>query len=309
MSTNVSFNLHGKYSSSHEGLSFVDDNRKIFVDKEKKQDSQLQIKSVSQQTGGSTPLLSWKNPPPFFFPFFSNFLEPSELLRCLRVCRNWNLDVKKTSNCKMQCKKLQLGFLCDVPTLPLIIEKILKSACPFWPGKTIKETHSLVCIPKTIASKNFFGFRTKKSLTLNSLFETIKIKGGFDYGYISDKISPTLGSKPVKESRWVLMTKEVLPHSKTMNYDQQKRLVESAGYEMPHALEAIVYMFFKYGGSVSYPYDDERLTYTICKEKMGGYPLIVGGSAPKRLVVSYCGFPNTNIGVIGLRNFNTKHPF
>ena len=39
------------------------------------------------------------------------------------------------------------------PRLPLDMVEILHSPCPFWPGKTVKDTHLLVLIPARVAGR------------------------------------------------------------------------------------------------------------------------------------------------------------
>ena len=51
------------------------------------------------------------------------------------------------------------------PPLPSNIDEILKSPCPFWPDKTIGQTHLLTLIPETVEGKPF---------TLNLLNELVQ---------------------------------------------------------------------------------------------------------------------------------------
>nr|MCU0318401.1 hypothetical protein [Amoebophilaceae bacterium] len=48
-----------------------------------------------------------------------------------------------------------LGEVGEAPCLPSAIDEILHSACPFWPGKLVKDTHLLILIPSTVDGKAF----------------------------------------------------------------------------------------------------------------------------------------------------------
>lgn len=57
------------------------------------------------------------------------------------------------------------GNVATEPPLPINIEHILNSSCPFWTGKKVSDTHLLVLIPKTIEGRSF---------NLNTLEELIQ---------------------------------------------------------------------------------------------------------------------------------------
>lgn len=46
--------------------------------------------------------------------------------------------------------KAHFGDPGEVPPLPEKIEKILDGPCPFWPGKQVRDTHFLICIPEKV---------------------------------------------------------------------------------------------------------------------------------------------------------------
>ncbi|MEM7382882.1 MAG: hypothetical protein AAF400_00975, partial [Bacteroidota bacterium] len=94
------------------------------------------------------------------------------------------------------------------PALPSDIVEILDSACPFWPGKQVKDKHLLVLIPERVNGK---------ALTLDYLGELIRSPqgGGHKTQYVGnwyDKfVSPKIGDQGTGSSYWVLMTRDVLP--------------------------------------------------------------------------------------------------
>jgi hypothetical protein len=131
------------------------------------------------------------------------------------------------------------GEVGSAPDLPSNIDDILGSACPFWSGKKIRDTHLLVLIPATVDGAPF---------TLNLLKKLIEHpkNGGYraQYRYYGDNIKAQLGAVSLAASYWLLMTRDVLPESCSKKYAEQKKLVADHAkrtglpYELPKALEA-----------------------------------------------------------------------
>jgi len=197
-----------------------------------------------------------------------------------------------------------LGDVGQEPPLPPDIEEILNSPCPFWPDQKVWETHFLCLIPKTVNGD---------LLTLNSLNELVQHpKQGTPtkYSYYSGHVQKEHGSTAVKQSHWVLMTKDVIPDSRFKSYDEQKALVEkTSNYQLPPVLEAATVIFlytYKTGG---YIYTDNMLgpqyTYTRCLEKVnnGNWPVIAGGHSAAGLSVSFNDFDVHDYGAAGFRKF------
>ena len=174
------------------------------------------------------------------------------------------------------------------PPLPKDITQILKSSCPFFPGKKVEETHLLTLIPQTVNGKPFH---------LDALAELIKSpRTGHQTKcniYISD-VKKELGTKSFA-SHWALMTRDVIPDSRNKAYDKQKALVrrhaEESGisYELPTALEAATAILMHHVRSGEKLYSDEPLTYTRCIEKVDQdkWPAAIGGFASGGLAVSH----------------------
>jgi energy-coupling factor transporter ATP-binding protein EcfA2 len=167
------------------------------------------------------------------------------------------------------------------PLLPANIDEILNSSCPFWPGKQVKDTHLLVLVPATVNSRPF---------TLDLLGELIKSPQGsgsktqYRY-YDGGTVQEELGAKSPGSSYWVLMTRDVLPGSRSKTYDAQKELVAAHArrlrlpYKMPDALSAATAILLHHARTGERLYTDDPWTYTRCQEKVLGnkYPVIVGG--------------------------------
>ena len=194
------------------------------------------------------------------------------------------------------------------PSLPANIEEILHSACPFWPGNKVCDTHLLVLIPKYVK-------RWWKSLTLDYLGELIKSPRegdhGTQYAYYADAVRDAIGSHRSGSSYWVLMTRDVLPGSRWKSYEEHCALVSDHAnrtglpYEVPGALEAAVVMLLHHARSGERLYSDSPWTYTRCREKStNGNPVVVGGFSSGGLSVGSSNYGHYYYGgVAGLRKF------
>ena len=200
------------------------------------------------------------------------------------------------------------GAVGEEPTLPADIEAMMNSACPFWPGNKLKDTHLLVLIPSHVAGK---------PLTLDYLSELIKQPQGEGYGtkYVGywDEAREAIGSQSPDSSYWVLMTRGVLPGSRDKIYQDQRALVADhashtgLAYEVPGALEAAVVVLLHHvrSGERLYLYSDPGCTYTRCRENVvEDFQMVVGGFSSEGLDVDAHTSYDTDIhGIAGLRKF------
>ncbi len=130
------------------------------------------------------------------------------------------------------------------PPLPDNIGEILDRPCVFWPDKKVRETHMLVLIPNTVNGKPF---------NLNHLSELIREpKAGYKTQYLdySDRSGEQVGRS--SSSHWVLMTRDVIPNSRSKDYEAIEALVQTHAqqsgipYEIPTALEAATAILMEY---------------------------------------------------------------
>ncbi len=178
--------------------------------------------------------------------------------------------------------KKYFGDIGVEPSLPLDIDQILSSPCPFWPSKKVQETHLLVLVPQTVNGQ---------PLTLKTLNELVKkpLQGPttrysyFNIGQYTDPAAP--------HSHWVLMTCDVIEGSRNKSYQDQQKLLHQkghSGYEVPTILDATVCIFMEHIQSGTRIYGNRPLTYTRCQEKHDAKDqLVVGGFASGGLYVSY----------------------
>ena len=199
------------------------------------------------------------------------------------------------------------GSVGSVPSLPSGIGQVMDSPCPFWSGKQVKDTHLLALIPSRVGGK---------PLTLDYLGELIQSpKGGgyaTKYRLYSDEARKAIGSQSPGNSYWVLMTKDVLPRSIKKSYQNQCALVANhanrtgISYEVPGALESAVVMLLHHVRSGERLYRDGiSATYTRCREKVQGHPVVVGGFSSGGLDVIDDRYDDEfyGSGVAGLRKF------
>jgi hypothetical protein len=205
--------------------------------------------------------------------------------------------------------KHYFGEVGSVPDLPRDMATILDSACPFWPGKKVRDTHLLVLIPATVDEAPF---------TLNLLEELVqhpKPGGGKTrYRYYNGTVKAQIGAAPPAASYWLLMTCDVLPESRGKTYAHQKKLVADHAkrtnlpYELPKALEAVTAILTRYvrGGEQWHSKSNHSWTYTRCQGLIyGGYPAVVGGFGSSGLSVDglSCDCNHGSLGVAGCRRF------
>jgi hypothetical protein len=183
--------------------------------------------------------------------------------------------------------KQYFGDVGSAPDLPSHIAAILDGPCPFWPDQLVKDTHLLVLIPATVGGVPF---------TLNRLGELIQhpSNGGHrtQYRHYGEKTKAQIGAASPPRSYWVLMTRDVLPGSRSKTYEAQKEMIAAhAGrvglsYELPHALEAATAILMHHAREGERLFGNHLQTYTRCQEVVDGRdPAVVGGFESSGLVV------------------------
>ena len=190
------------------------------------------------------------------------------------------------------------------PPLPRDIQQTLRAPCPFFPGKTVGESHLLVLIPRTVNGR---------PLTLTTLEELVKAPRegqATQYRYKWAAFFEEHGNRTTNESHWVLMTRDVIAGSRNKTYAQQQALLGETArrtgidYEVPTALEAAVCIFMRYMISGKRLFSDSPSTYTRCKEATAGYQGVVGEFSLAGLYVDnfHSSFGNASNGLAALRS-------
>ena len=144
----------------------------------------------------------------------------------------------------------------------------------------MRDTHLLTLLPATVDGER---------LTLNHLTELIQNpRGGghaTKYRYYTSNVKEELGDHPCDTSSWALMSKEVVPGSRSKSYKEQCALVKghqersSFPYEVPPALPAAIAILTHHVRSGERLYSDAPWTYTRCQEKVhqNRWPVAIGG--------------------------------
>lgn len=197
------------------------------------------------------------------------------------------------------------GPVGEVPPIPAhLIEKLTTPS--YIQGKTFKETHMLVLIPATV---------NNKPLNLNHLLNLVQAPKG---GGRSQKINSDLidvdilrNNKAPVRSRWILMSKDVIPDSRSKTYQQQQALVEAIlGCEVPDVLSASVAILTHHTHTgvrlFAAGKDNKGWTFTRCKEivryHQDSYQAVVGGFSESGIRISdYVNYTDGNhVGVAPL---------
>jgi hypothetical protein len=200
---------------------------------------------------------------------------------------DWNADLVKDVDMEQEMLSLPKN----------IAEELRRSA---FPGKSIRETHVLVRMPKGLTIKKL-GELAKKYFPSNT--------DGYRYG--RPAIVDKLEDKPADESIWLLMTKDVLPGSRSKSYGQQKTIIDELAkttrvpYQVPTVLEAATCILAEYSRSKNrlFSGSNSPWTYTRCQKSVQGYQMIVGGFARAGLYVDNFNYEYDRVGVAALRKF------
>lgn len=215
-------------------------------------------------------------------------LSALDALKCTMVNKRWlaladydQLSEIINPHLEMDGKKKwkSFGDIGKVPPLPKNIAHLLNSDCPIWEGKKVKQTHTLVLVPKKV---------NEKRLTLKSFEELIKtdyLKNEKGYRNISSKVIEEHGDKSIKKSCWVLMT-NVLPESRNRSYAKQVKIIgrlrdkSKVNYQVPNALLATVCIIMGNFKSYGRLFCEDKWLQTRCQEKVRDSEICVGCYTP-----------------------------
>lgn len=192
--------------------------------------------------------------------------------------------------------KKYFGDVGQAPLLPPDIAKILKSACPFFPGKTVEQTHILALVPATLNGT---------PMTLKRMGELMGKLG--KPGYYINSLFHTYADTPFETSHWILMLNTVIEETRNKSYAAQKEIVAKHGnYRVPKLAEAVVAIFMEHVATGAYRFgrDPCPWTYTRCEETYESCQMCIGGFAPAGLNVCFQGYFRANSGVAPLRKFS-----
>jgi hypothetical protein len=200
-----------------------------------------------------------------------------------------------------------------VPPAPCRMAKILDRKCPIHSDQKQEDTHILSLIPEEFGTVNRF-----ESDILRPYGEANYPEGEnpLRFRHFWDDARQEHADVPFAPTHWVLMTKDVLPGSRSKSWDEQAALVNKLSrkalvdYEVPtlqQMFTAIATHKVATGESL-YQAGNERngnvYTSTCVKETTENYHLVVGGSAPSGVFVhNVYVYGKESLGVAALRKF------
>jgi hypothetical protein len=143
------------------------------------------------------------------------------------------------------------GDVGDEPPLPPNIDRIMAAPCPYWEGKTVAETHTLMLMPSEVDGQPF---------TLNVLSKMMTDpKDGDRKLTLHQKESyfvfSQLAQESIKQCFWGLITKSPIPKTAGKNYLLAQNFLEKE-YTVPKTIEIIMAMVMEYvdsGGIMGSP--------------------------------------------------------
>ena len=131
------------------------------------------------------------------------------------------------------------------------------------------------------------------------------------YNRYADYVKNDLGNQS-HPSHWVLMTRDVIPNSRGIIYQEQKNLLanyaQKSGqpYELPKALEAMVCILMEHVQTGTMLYGKKPVTYTSCQEMVSDdqWPVAIGRLATDGLVITlYWNDSHISNGIGACRKF------
>jgi hypothetical protein len=169
--------------------------------------------------------------------------------------------------------------------------EVVDAKIPEAPKEAVAEGKIRIYIPSRVKVNG-----AEKDFTLNTLIEI----GGGPFAFCKQSVKNQFGNNTA--SGWIEIDKNVMPDSRSKNYDTQKRMVEDKGCRMPNALEAVVLNLMVFAFTGTRLYGAEPWTYTPCFEEVDGiYPVVVGGFGPLGLEVDSYVFGDGGGGVAAVR--------
>lgn len=173
------------------------------------------------------------------------------------------------------------GDIGHPPPLPSNICNILASPCPFFPNKTVQESHILALVPGTLNGQ---------AMTLKRLAEQL-IGLGSCFNP-SNSFFSNYAETPFEASHWILMTNNVATETLDKSYEEQKRRVSGFNYQVPKLAQAATAIFMEYVATKKYHFSQYL---TRCQEEELPGQMVIGWYGMKGL----CIFDSDNYEKLG----------
>lgn len=159
----------------------------------------------------------------------------------------------------------------EISSLPIdeLIEDF-KNIKKIYPGRALTETLSLVRVPKSLSG----GLSIKK---IGELFHLFFPKNELGFKFIDREISEEFMLRTIDKSYWAVMTKEVLPGSRSIRrcftQEESFKLINNQGfncYQAPRLIEVIVLAFAEFLRTQKCLFRNPLRTFTISQDEIDG---------------------------------------
>ncbi len=174
------------------------------------------------------------------------------------------------------------GRVSPAPTISKSMESFWQGPAVAFPGKRVRETHTLFYLPKTIgADEKPLNLKTFRELTDEHFKDVGILKAR------SITIFDAFAQRSLENSCWMVLTNQILEKSRNLNFEQQERKVKILAevahvpYVVPCALEASICMFMHFLKFREHflSRDHGEMTHTRCQDIIAGYFVEGGHSA------------------------------
>ncbi|NGX37608.1 MAG: hypothetical protein K1000chlam2_00765 [Chlamydiae bacterium] len=174
----------------------------------------------------------------------------------------------------------------------------LEQPCPFWNGKSVKETHFLFFVPETLNGK---------APTPKNLNELVKGREDFYNFSINEE-----ADKPAEGPYWALITKKIIPESQMKVHEERLELLERnfVEYHAPKTSEVIMSILAMYAkDKVELFHGGSRSTHCLEKVRkispVSIYSYHVCPTHPLVISVLYNDWENPS-GLAAIRTFKSN---
>lgn len=237
---------------------------------------------------------------------WSNFTN-TPILWKTAIYREIAFSSKNWAQCDSEIAE-DIDILKEISTFPDNIVEELRRSYNAFPGKSIRQTHVLVRMPK--------------GLTINKLANLAKKYFPLtDNGFLKilEPIIVELGDKCIENSVWLLMTRNVIQGSIDKNYKDQEAIVDvlakkvQVPYRPPNTIEAITCMVAEYirsktrlfiGIRASHLVSGKKI-FTRSQDNIQGMQVFVGDFVPGGFYIYYGPIfhRDASIGIAVLRTY------
>lgn len=220
------------------------------------------------------------------------------------LAQRFNEQLQQILNPKKMSTSIWAGAQTALlPPYPAELATFLSEPCPFWPGKTRRETH----IVAPVFSKVELDGSTVP-LTLKTLDQLDKRANGPGLRYENyENIPENLSAD--RDFHYAVMTNDIIPGSRGKPLQQQIEKLAEKGYELPSVVDAASAILWEKQSTGKSYFANDCWKYTRCKEQHEGVSMILGQFKLSGLhITPDPGFAllTNQIGAAGMRKFKVE---